>query len=161
MRSYLVFAGVVVGVAGGWLFLLPPAPIAQPLAFNHASHRTMACSVCHRGAETAARAAIPQGDICLKCHATAPKAAGAFAVWRDAGQGARIPWVRVARVPDHVYFSHRRHASLAKLDCASCHADVGQRTAPPGRAPVRLDMDACIACHSREGASQDCAACHR
>ncbi len=160
MRRALAFAGVVVGVAAAWLLLLPPTPLAQPVAFNHAKHGGMACSVCHRGAEGAARAGIPQADTCLQCHAAAP-VAQAQGPWDAAAKGARFPWVRVTRVPEHVYFSHRRHVGLARLDCKSCHANVGARTAPPGRAPARLDMDSCLACHQREGASQDCAACHR
>jgi len=160
MRRYLVFAGIALGVAVAWVAVLPSAPVAQPIAFSHSKHRPMACTVCHAGAETAVRAGIPQDALCLKCHATAP-AARAAALWRDASQGASIPWKRVTHVPDHVFFSHRRHAGLAKLDCASCHADIGQSEAPPRRAPIRLDMNACIDCHRRERASQDCAACHR
>ena len=160
MRRGLAFAGIVAGVAAAWLLLLPPAPAAQPLAFNHAKHRGMACTVCHRGAEEAARAGIPQGDTCLKCHASAPLAR-AQGLWDAAAKGADLPWVRVTRVPEHVYFSHRRHVRLARLECGSCHGDIGVRTAPPGRAATRLDMDSCIACHRREDASQDCAACHR
>lgn len=160
MRRYLVFAGVVVGVAGGWLFLLPPAPIAQPLAFNHASHRTMACSVCHRGVEEQARAGIPEAAVCLKCHATAPRAAAAVK-WDEAARAQPIAWVQVTRLAEHAMFSHRRHVSIARLDCSSCHADVGKSAAPPGRPPVRLDMDACLACHRSQDVNQDCAGCHR
>jgi predicted CXXCH cytochrome family protein len=159
MRA-LVFTGVVLAVGAAWLLLLPPAPLAQPLAFNHARHKGVTCTVCHRGAETAARASIPQGDLCLKCHATAPLPQ-AQGLWDAATKGARLPWTRVTHVPDHVYFSHRRHVGLARLECLSCHADIGARTAPPGRAPLRLDMDSCLACHRSEGATLDCAACHR
>ena len=160
MRRYVAFVGIALGVAAAWLVVLPSAPVAQPIDFSHAKHRPMACTVCHSGGETAARAGIPQRNLCLKCHATAPTARAA-ALWANASQGASIPWKRVTHVPDHVFFSHQRHAGLARLDCASCHADVGQSEAPPGRAPMRLDMTACIDCHRREGASEDCAACHR
>lgn len=160
MARSLRFAVVMAALAGAWVLALPPGPVAQPVAFNHAKHGPMACVVCHRGAEAGARAGLPQGDLCLKCHAAAP-VAGAAPLWEEAARGASIPWIRVTRLPDHVFFSHRRHAGLARLDCASCHADVGKRPAPPTRAPLRLDMDSCIACHRREGASQDCAACHR
>jgi len=156
----LVLAGIVLAAAAAWMVVLPPAPAVQPVSFSHAKHVGVACRVCHGGAEDSARAGIPQGDTCLKCHATAPKGLN-LALWGEIEHGGRLPWTRVTRVPDHVYFSHRRHVALAKLECASCHADVGRRHAPPGRAPVRLDMDTCLACHRTEGASQDCAACHR
>jgi hypothetical protein len=58
-------------------------------------------------------------------------------------------------------FSHRRHVTLAKLDCESCHGKMRERMAPLGVAPVRLDMNTCLSCHRREGAAEDCAACHR
>lgn len=156
----LVLAGIVVAAGAGWVLLMPRAPAAQPVPFSHAKHRGMACVVCHRGAEVSARAGIPQGETCLKCHATAPRGVDA-ALWSEAERGTRLGWTRVTRVPDHVYFSHRRHVALAKLDCVSCHADIGQWAAPPARAAMRLDMDTCLACHRTEGASQDCAACHR
>ncbi len=159
MRS-LAFAGLVLAVGAAWLLLLPPAPLAQPLAFNHSRHTGIACAVCHRGVETAARAGIPQGDFCLKCHATTP-VPRAQGLWDDAAKGGRLHWTRVTHLPDHVYFSHRRHVGVARLECRSCHASVGEGPAPPGRAPVRLDMNSCLACHRSEGASLDCAACHR
>ncbi len=160
MARPLVLAVIVVAAGAGWMLLLPPAPAAQPVDFSHAKHRGMACAVCHRGAEVSARAGIPQGETCVKCHATAPRGTEA-ALWSDVERGGRLGWTRVTRVPDHVYFSHRRHVALAKLDCASCHDDIGQRAAAPAGAPLRLDMDACLTCHKTEGASQDCASCHR
>jgi hypothetical protein len=153
-----------VGLAGGigvvWVALLPPAPVAQPLAFNHARHGAVACAVCHSGVESSARAGIPSGAVCVKCHATAP-AGVTSAAWDALGRGGRSPWIQVTRVPDHALFSHRRHVVLASLACASCHGDVGQQVAPPPRNPVRLTMDECLSCHKREGASEDCATCHR
>ena len=160
MARVSAFAGIVLAAAAAWLYLMPPASLHQPIAFDHAKHRPTACAVCHRGAESEARAGIPQRELCLECHAAPPRTASPV-LWAASAPGTSIPWLRVARVPDHVFFSHRRHTALAGLECSSCHADVGQSTAPPGRARVRLDMNACLDCHRREGASEDCAACHR
>lgn len=153
-------ASIVVGVALAWMLLLPPAPLAQPLAFNHARHAALACVACHGGAETAAWAGIPAASVCVKCHAAAP-AGVTGATWDALTRGQRPAWVRVTRVPDHTLFSHRRHVALARLECVSCHGDIGTRAAPPIANPVRLNMDDCLSCHKREGASEDCAACHR
>lgn len=158
MWRWLSAALVMVAVAAAWVLALPPAPVRQPMDFAHAKHGTMGCAVCHHGADTMARAGIPSVRVCAKCHATAP--GGQSAVW-DAALRDQIGWVQVAHVPDHVLFSHRRHVALARLDCASCHGNVRERTTPVTAASVRLEMDSCVACHRREGAAEDCAACHR
>jgi hypothetical protein len=160
MGRLLRSAALTLGAGAAWMLLLPRAPLRQPLAFSHARHAGMGCGVCHRGALEQARAGIPEAAVCLKCHATAPRAAAAVK-WDEAGRAQPIAWVRVSRLPEHVMFSHRRHVGLAQLECTSCHAEVGTSPVPPGRPPLRLDMDACLDCHKREGANQDCAGCHR
>ena len=161
MRRYVLPALVTAIVAAGWVFALPPRPLAQPIAFNHARHASASCVLCHQGAEAGVRAGIPQADLCTRCHATAPTRGVNAAAWADVASGKQIAWRQVTRLPDHVAFSHRRHTSSGQLACASCHGDMRQRTEPPSRAPVRLVMDTCVACHQREGASEDCAGCHR
>jgi len=160
MRRALRLAVLTLGTAAAWILLLPRPSFEQPIAFNHARHAGMGCAVCHRGALDQARAGIPEAAVCLKCHATAPRATAAVK-WEELGRAQPIAWVRVSHLPDHSMFSHRRHVSFARLDCTSCHADVGTSDVPPGRTPLRLDMDACIGCHMVEGVSQDCAGCHR
>lgn len=103
-------------------------------------------TVCHRGATTTARAGIPDAAVCAKCHTTTP---------------GSIAWIQVTHVPSHVMFSHRRHVTLARLDCVSCHGEMRERRTPPGIAAVRLTMATCVSCHRHEGATEDCAACHR
>lgn len=159
MRRLVGAAFVMVAVAAAWIAMLPPAPIRQPMAFPHAKHQTTGCTVCHTGGQTAAHAGIPDVAVCTKCHATAP--AGTGGVWDAAVSRRTIGWVQVTEMPDHVMFSHRRHTRLGGLRCESCHGDMKQRWTPPGRSPVRLDMTTCLSCHRREGAAEDCAACHR
>lgn len=158
-RRAIAGAALAIGIAAVWMFVLPSRPAAQPIAFNHARHQALTCAGCHRGVETSERATLPGPGVCATCHASAPTGVDA-ARWNDL-QRAAVTWVKVTRVPDHVLFSHRRHVTIAKLDCSSCHADIGQRSTPPGRAPIRLDMKTCRSCHQQEGASEDCAACHR
>jgi hypothetical protein len=159
MRRYLGAALVTVAVTAAWISVLPPAPVRQPIGFPHAKHQTTACTVCHRGATTTAHAGIPDVALCSKCHATAP--AGTSGVWDAAVTRKTIGWVQVTHVPDHVLFSHRRHVTLARLDCASCHGEMRDRRTPPGSAPVRITMTTCLSCHRQEGAAEDCASCHR
>jgi hypothetical protein len=161
MRRYFFPVTVAIAIAVVWILVLPDAPVAQPVAFNHVKHAAVSCLVCHAGVTSGARAGIPQGDLCLRCHATAPARGVPAAVWTDIAEGRRIAWRQVTQVPDHVRFSHRRHTGAGQLACVSCHGDVQNRTTPPDRAAIRLVMDTCLSCHRREGASEDCAGCHR
>lgn len=156
----LRLGGTVLLAAAGWWALLPSAPLAQPAPFNHARHTALACAVCHSGVDSRARATLPPLELCRRCHATAP-AGFPEAAFTEAKGGGRFEWKRVTRLPEHVFFSHRRHVASGRLECASCHGDIGQQQRPPVRPPLRLDMDACLSCHRREGISEDCAACHR
>jgi hypothetical protein len=161
MRRFLFPVFVTAAVAVGWILAMPPAAMTQPIAFNHAKHAAAGCAVCHQGVTTGARAGIPQADVCTRCHATAPARGVSEAAWNGIAAGKQIAWKRVTRLPDHVAFSHRRHTVSARLACVSCHGDMRDRTAPPARASVRLVMNTCLDCHRREGASEDCAGCHR
>jgi c(7)-type cytochrome triheme protein len=76
-------------------------------------------------------------------------------------QKKEVPWVRIYRLPDHVYFSHRRHVGAGKLRCQTCHGQVQQFTEPAPRPVVEPTMDNCIDCHRQKKASVDCNACHR
>ena len=159
MRRYLGLAFVTFAVAAAWIIVLPAAPVRQPSVFGHAKHRAVGCAVCHQGAATLTRAGIPEAPVCTKCHATAPR--GSSPAWNAAVEGKSFGWVQVTHVPDHVMFSHRRHVTLARLDCVSCHGNVRDLGTPVVAVAVRLDMTTCLSCHIREGAAVDCAACHR
>ena len=161
MRRVLSLVVLVLVVAVAWIWALPAAPVTQPIAFNHVRHQGLACAVCHQGVESAAHAGLPGGTLCAKCHATVPGHVTTDQKWSAIAHGQPVGWVRVTHVPDHVRFSHQRHVKLAALECSSCHGDIGRRTSPPGIAPVRLEMNTCLSCHKREGASEDCAGCHR
>lgn len=159
MRRALQFGLIALFAAVGTAFVLPAPSVSQPFAFNHAKHGPLTCAGCHAGVLTNQRAGLPGADVCTNCHATAP-ASVETSQWERLVAGGPF-WKKVTRVPEHVMFSHRRHVVSAALQCESCHADIGQRTTPPSRAPVWLDMNTCLACHRAERASEDCAGCHR
>jgi hypothetical protein len=139
--------------------------VQQPLSFNHKAHSALACVVCHRGVETRAIASIPSPRFCVRCHATAPVTRPEeLQQWMDIspeGVVERVGWERLYRIPKHVYFSHRRHVVLAKLDCAVCHGDMAEQTTPPSHPLTAISMDECLDCHEQQGVSTDCASCHK
>ena len=142
----------------------PDASSAQPIAFNHAKHveNGMTCTDCHAGAESQARATLPTLATCMSCHESAlTPSVEEEKIRRLAAAGKELAWTQLTRMPAHVYFSHRRHVQLAKLECAMCHGPMEKATAPPRRPFGRLTMDACIECHEQRGARTDCNDCHR
>jgi hypothetical protein len=137
--------------------------LRQPIAFNHAKHveNGVGCTDCHAGVETQAKATLPAIDTCLNCHQTALSSSAEEAKIRTAAAaGKELAWVQVTQLAPHVFFSHRRHVSVAHLACAECHGPMEKITAPPQRPWRVLNMDACIGCHRQHGVNADCNDCH-
>ena len=147
-----------------------PAPVRQPLAFNHAIHvgkRDIPCTDCHVGAENDVHAGLPSLSRCLLCHMR-PQPQGEPPSEREpivrklAAEGAKIRWNRVTRNPGHVYFSHRAHVGFAEMECNVCHGDMKSAEHSLTRPNIsHLTMRACIACHAQKSVSNDCVTCHQ
>ena len=122
----------------------------------------MACLDCHRHVMQRARATIPNIEVCADCHQEAVGTSEAEAlVVRHVTSGEPIAWQKVHIVPDHVYFSHRRHAALGGIACETCHGPVSSLKQPFTAPFVRLEMEDCQDCHAKSGVSNDCILCHR
>jgi len=137
----------------------------QPIAYNHAKHiqeAGLGCIDCHIQAETHERASIPNIQVCQDCHEEAitdsPEEKKLIAYINNHNP---IPWIQVHRVPDHVYFSHRRHVALGKITCEQCHGPVAEMTTPFTRPAIPVSMAFCVECHENNQVTTDCASCHR
>lgn len=154
---------ILLGTIG--VFLRPQGGVAQPIAFNHKLHVVevgLQCTHCHSGAETGPFATLPATATCLGCHEVSLSENPEEAKVREyGGEKGEIPWRRLTRQPDHVYFSHQRHVVFAEIACERCHGKMEERTAPPSAAPLELSMDDCLECHAEKKASVDCISCHR
>ncbi len=142
-----------------------PTAITQPIAFNHFAHTKPAeleCDVCHRYVKEQEYAGCPDREICVACHESPQTESAAEATLVEyLRSGKSIAWHRLYNIPDHLFFSHRRHVTVAKIDCSECHGPIGQSTVPPG-APLKIiSMALCIGCHEKQGATVDCNGCHR
>ena len=138
---------------------LPRTVDPQPVPFDHSLHsaRGMACADCHPGATERERAGLPDRDRCMLCHqALAADRPGVRKV-ASLPPGARIPWVRVYRVPGFVFFSHAEHAA-AGVGCGTCHGPVASRSVLSQE--VSTKMVACMNCHAARQASNECYLCH-
>jgi len=141
-----------------------PVPVKQPMALSHKRHMEadMKCVTCHPGAEDKALAQFPTVTDCMDCHGKArgnhpdePK------VRVYAARGQEIPWVRVDRLPGHVYFSHATHVTLAKMKCEDCHLGILSATLALTLPDVHQTMEDCMRCHRERKASNQCKSCHK
>lgn len=141
------------------------AEARQPIAYSHAVHvrkLELACELCHAAPAGDGEMALPPLATCAGCHQEPNGASAAERLVVEAVRADReIPWVRLHELPRHVYFTHRRHLSVARIACERCHGDMGSQARPPPHPLVTLTMDTCIDCHREQGASRDCDACHR
>ncbi|MBI4516954.1 MAG: cytochrome c3 family protein [Deltaproteobacteria bacterium] len=154
----LLAAGLLLGACD-----LPPA-VVQPIQFSHKAHieKGLACDACHQSVEKAAAATVPTKDTCMMCHLAAfTDSPEEEKVRQYADKGEEIPWRRIYQLPDHVYFSHRRHVAVAGVECGQCHGAVASLAVPASYPLVTQSMDWCLACHRTRGATQDCIHCHR
>jgi Zn finger protein HypA/HybF involved in hydrogenase expression len=140
--------------------------IVQPIAYNHKIHveeAELECTDCHVYVEELASATIPSIEICQDCHGDEPisESPEEEKLLQYIEEEREIPWKRIYEVPDHVYFSHRRHVVIGELECRECHGNMPELTAPAPNQFLRLTMDNCMDCHKQHKVTNDCLACHR
>lgn len=153
------------GFAAGRVAFSPNRSVTQPIQFNHQIHvKTVGleCATCHLYFAEGERSGLPDLGICQGCHqepvTESPEERKLIALLAAPSQPA---FEKLFRLPDHAYYSHRRHVMVAKLACEVCHGGIADTTAPPARPLVRMDMSACIDCHTRQNVQTGCTTCHR
>ncbi len=139
-------------------------PTEQPIAFNHRLHvedLDLVCLDCHEHYESETYSGLPSAEVCGFCHEEAQgESAEEQKLVELLAAGVSPEWQPLFRQPPHVFYSHSRHVVVAGLECEACHGTIAESEAPPSRVDV-LTMEECLECHVREGASQNCTACHR
>ncbi|MCL6546698.1 MAG: cytochrome c family protein [Bryobacteraceae bacterium] len=148
-----VLLALAVGISfATWLFHPNRTEVGyapkQPVAYSHKLHAGdlgMDCRYCHYTVEFAAVAAPPPTEICMNCHKQVGVNSAALAPVRESyAKGTPIPWVRVHRLPDFVYFNHSAHVN-AGVSCVTCHGRVDQMIEVKQVEP--LHMAWCLDCH--------------
>jgi predicted CXXCH cytochrome family protein len=138
----------------------PPAP-EQPIPYSHKTHlaQGLQCMGCHETADSAERAALPPTNTCMGCHTkvrTDSAHIQALKGWHEKGEA--VPWRRVYRLPNFVYFSHKQHVADAKVGCDVCHGEVAQMDQM--QKVKDTSMAACVDCHKSHSAPEQCDSCH-
>jgi len=153
------------GFAAGRLALRPLEAVTQPIQFNHQLHGEevgLECSTCHEYYLTGEHSGLPSLDTCQLCHGEAITDSPEEQRLLEAIASDPQPTFRkLFRLPDHAYYSHRRHVAVAGLECETCHGPIAQTTEPPRYPLVRITMATCINCHTQQDVMTDCTDCHR
>ncbi len=185
-------------------YALRPAPIVQPIQMNHIIHleseppegqEKITCITCHKYYNTRIVAGRPSIQTCLSCHTTSSKGnekrPELDKLLEYDKRGEKIFWERIYDLPDHVFFSHRRHTSIPQrssegaavesrkkhkdeekdrasgkqiqepIKCEVCHGPIAETVTPPPAPLNEITMEFCIGCHKQENVTADCIACHR
>jgi hypothetical protein len=150
----LLVAGAAGSVAGAMVYWRTPygtgqqQMVAQPVQFDHRHHvkdDLIDCRYCHTTVESAPSAGIPPTELCLNCHSQVWNKSPLLDVVRSSWFTRQpIPWVRVHRLPDFVYFNHSIHVNKG-VGCVECHGRVDQMASIAQDQP--LTMGWCLDCH--------------
>jgi len=127
----------------------------QPIKFSHKIHATdnkIDCMYCHTGVESSKSAVIPSADLCLNCHIIVREGrnSGKFEINKihaAVENNKPIEWVRIHKLPDHVFFSHAQHVNVGKRECQECHGEVEQMHIL--KQVEDLSMGWCLDCHDK------------
>ncbi len=123
-------------------------PEPQPVQFDHRHHagdEGIDCRYCHDGAWKSAYAGVPPTSRCMGCHAQIWNDSALLAPVRESYLADRpIPWRRIHRLPDFVFFHHAIHVHKG-VGCVSCHGRVDQMARVEKVSP--LSMGWCLDCH--------------
>lgn len=171
LKIILFYIGLVIG----WftLMIVPVVIFApfqkvtmhpeQPIQFPHYYHVLkvgLECTDCHKYPYKSIHSGLPKASFCMQCHqAIATNSPEIIKLTRYYNSGKPVPWVRVYKLPDWVYYSHRVHVVSAKLKCQQCHGPVELMTTVQ-QVPT-LGMGWCLGCHERRGAPRQCDTCHK
>lgn len=132
----------------------------QPLPYSHKQHLALSltCKDCHTNSDPQGAMGFPSSSKCMTCHQVVKKDSPAVQKLATFDRNKQeIPWVRVYKLPDFVFFKHKSHAD-AGVKCEECDGQVAQRD----RLFVETDlsMAGCLSCHRERNAGQDCDYCH-
>jgi hypothetical protein len=154
-----LFAAIVglvvpaVAIAGIWYYGSPKftdvgyRPI-QPVPYSHKLHvgeLGLDCRYCHASVEVSSVANVPPTQACMNCHRLVKRDSEQLAAVRDsAASGDPMRWVRVHKLPDYAYFTHRAHVA-AGIGCVTCHGRIDTMEVVTQMSP--LSMSWCLDCH--------------
>ncbi len=176
--------GLAASLVLGWVIFpqLLYSQKKQPVDFNHKLHMTLVddgCQSCHFFREDGSYSGVPKLAQCMECHEEMQGENPEEEKFVNEYMAKRreVPWLVYARQPDCVFFPHAAHVKLAKMDCVTCHGNIGEseslRVYEANRISGysrdiwgrniagikrnswdRMKMDDCSECHQKENVNQ-------
>lgn len=149
LASVIACGGVALGLYATWPANLKTgySPI-QPVPYSHKLHAGelgMDCYYCHYTADRSGYAAIPPTQVCMNCHVRVKPTSPRLSKVRESYEtGEPVPWVRIHKLADFVFFNHQAHVT-AGVSCVSCHGRIDQMVEVKQMKP--LNMAWCLECH--------------
>ena len=120
----------------------------QPVPYSHQLHAGqmgMDCRYCHVNVEKSWVASVPPTQVCMNCHTNVKKDSPLLQPVRDSwASGNPVPWVKIHKAPDYVYFDHSRHVTRG-VGCVECHGRIDTMEVVKQVQP--LTMGWCLECH--------------
>ena len=120
----------------------------QPVAYSHYLHVDqlgLDCRYCHTYVDRSEHANIPDAATCINCHNQILMDSPALAPVRESyATGDPVPWVKVHRMPDYVYFNHAVHVNRG-ISCVECHGQINEMEVVYHA--KSLSMAFCLDCH--------------
>ena len=135
----------------------------QPLPFSHRVHTESAkliCQDCHpTPAKFGGEMGFPRASKCMACHVLIAKDKPAIRKLAEMAASKQvIPWVRVYRLEDFVFFDHRYHL-MNGAKCQDCHGAVEDQDVVTDQLGATT-MVFCQTCHVKTHANGGCTTCH-
>jgi hypothetical protein len=120
----------------------------QPVPFEHSLHAGQLgidCRYCHTNVEVSEHSNVPATSTCMACHSIIKKDSPLLAPVRASFEsGDPVPWVRIHKAPDYVYFNHSVHVNRG-VSCVECHGKVNEM--PVVFHAKSFSMGFCLDCH--------------
>jgi len=144
----------VIAVGAAYVYLESPYytgqydQVEQVIQFDHRHHVSddgIDCRYCHGAVDHSPYAGVPSTSVCMNCHAQIWNKSPLLGELRARYFTAQpIPWNRVHRLPQFVYFNHAIHVNKG-VGCVTCHGRVDQMAIVEQISP--LTMSWCLECH--------------
>lgn len=143
----------------------PPPQFRQPIEFSHKIHVEKSktpCELCHIYARRSTVSGVPPMSLCYGCHkyrlipgSDDRVRKAIFKLLEIEKQGRPIKWKKIYDLPDHIYFSHKRHIQVG-MDCTDCHGEIFKHDTLSMKTMITdLSMGWCLKCHKEGLAAAD------